>query len=95
MAGAGQQPQVNAPAPVAVRLQVAEVASRNEAFALAVRLQSQRGGEPAAQKLQIGEAVLNGGGAVYRLYLGPYADTKEAEAACSSLRTSGYHCRLE
>jgi hypothetical protein len=88
------QPQVNAPPPAAVRLQVGEVASRNEAFALIVRLKSFRG-ELATQKLQIGEAVLDGGGTVYRLYLGPYADTREAKADCKSLRVSGYNCRLE
>jgi tetratricopeptide (TPR) repeat protein len=89
------QPQVNAPAPAAVRLQVGEVASRNEAFALVVRLKSLRGSELAAQKLQIGEVVLDGGATVYRLYLGPYATAGEAQAACSSLHVSGYNCRLE
>jgi hypothetical protein len=89
------QPQASAPAPAAVRLQVGEVASRNEAFALAVRLKSQRGGELAAQDLQISEVVLDSGGTVYRLYLGPYAGRGQAQVTCRSLRVSGYNCWLE
>ena len=80
------QPEVTATGRAAVRLRLAEVTSRNEAFALAVRLKSLRGGELAAQKLQISEVALDGGRTAYRLYLGPYATAEEAKATCISLR---------
>lgn len=80
--------------PPEVRLLVGEAHSRNEAFALAVRLTSQRGAELGPRRPQIAEMRF-ADTSVYRLRLGPFLDQGQALALCQSLRNSGYECMSE
>lgn len=80
--------------PAEVRLLVGQASSRNEAFALAVRLTSQRGGELGPRRPQIAEMRF-ADTSVYRLRLGPFSDQAQALALCRSLRDSGYECITE
>lgn len=82
-------------APAEVRLLVGEARTRSEAFALAIRLTSQRGAELGPRKPQIAETTVVGAGLVYRVRLGPFADAGQAQALCQSLRGSGYPCVVE
>jgi tetratricopeptide (TPR) repeat protein len=75
-----------------VRLLVGEAHSRGEAFALAVRLTSQRGATLGPSRPQI---TASADAATYRLRLGPFADASSAFALCKSLRESGYACVAE
>lgn len=77
-----------------VRLLVGETGSRNEAFALAVRLTSQHGAELGPRLPQIAEDRLTGA-PVYRLRLGPFADSRQAMELCRSLRDGGNACVTE
>ncbi len=86
-----------APAPAApaeFRLLVGETRSRGEAFALAIRLTSQRGSGLGPRKPQIAAGTM-ADVVVYRVRLGPFADAGAAQALCGSLRSSGYPCILE
>ena len=77
-----------------VHLLVGSAPSRSEAFALAVRLTSQRGAELGPLRPQISE-VKFADSAIYRLRLGPFTDAGQALALCQSLRDSGYDCARE
>jgi cell division septation protein DedD len=82
------------PAPAAISLLVGEAHSRNEAFALVVRLTSQRGAELGPRRPQIAETQF-ADTSIYRLRLGPFTDQSQAMALCRSLRDSGYECVSE
>jgi hypothetical protein len=77
-----------------VRLLVGETGSRNEAFALAIRLTSQHGAELGPRRPQIAEERLSDT-SVYRLRLGPFADVGQAMQLCRSLRDGGNECVME
>ncbi len=87
-------PTLPAPPAGEIRLLVGETHSRSEAFALAVRLTSQRGGTLGPRRPQIAETKF-ADSAVYRLRLGPFADEGQAMSLCRSLRDSGYACVTE
>jgi tetratricopeptide (TPR) repeat protein len=92
----GPAPVASAPVPAAdVRLQLGDVSSRSEAFALSVRLTSQYGSAFAPRKLEITEKVVENQGTVYRLRLGPYANPDEPQQLCNSLRSNGFACSIE
>jgi tetratricopeptide (TPR) repeat protein len=74
------------------RLQVAAVRSRSEADALAASLVQQHGAQLGARQPEVDEAVIGSMGTFYRVRLGPYADAKEPQQLCGSLRTSGFDC---
>ena len=71
---------------------VGEVRSASEAFALSIRLISQRGAALGPRKPEIMHATMANGELLYRLRLGPYAAESDALALCQSLRDSGYPC---
>ncbi len=73
------------------RLMVGETQSRSEAFALAIRLTSQYGPSLGTRKPTIAAGTM-ADVAVYRVMLGPFADARQAEELCTSLRSSGYGC---
>ena len=74
---------------------VGEVRSASEAFALSIRLISQRGAALGPRKPEIMHATMANGELLYRLRLGPYAAASDALALCQSLRDSGYACITE
>ena len=79
-------------APPPIHIVVGEVRSRSEAFALSIRLISQRGAALGPRKPEIMHATMANGELLYRLRLGPYAAESDALALCQSLRDSGYPC---
>jgi SPOR domain len=87
-----------APAPVATaatgkyQVQVASVRTRQEAYALSVRLVSQHGSELGGRKPSIDESVIGSMGTFYRVRLGPFASTDEPKRLCGSFRASGFDC---
>ncbi len=89
-------PVIAAPAaPPEIRLLVGVAHSRSEAFALAVRLTSQRG-PLGPRRPQIADTTPPGTSPpLYRLRLGPFADAGQAQSLCRSLNDSGYPCALE
>ncbi|MHA1180436.1 MAG: SPOR domain-containing protein [Alphaproteobacteria bacterium] len=68
------------------RLQVAAVRSRSEADAVAARLMQKYGGKLGQRRPVVDEAVF------YRVRVGPYANAKEPQQLCGTLRTSGFDC---
>ncbi len=85
-------PVVLQAAPPPVHIVVGEVRSPSEAFALSIRLISQRGAALGPRKPEIMHATMANGEILYRLRLGPYAAVSDALAMCQSLRDSGYAC---
>ena len=85
-------PVVPQAAPPPVHIVVGEVRSASEAFALSIRLISQRGAALGQRKPEIMHATMANGEILYRLRLGPYAAASDALALCQSLRDSGYAC---
>ena len=85
-------PVVPQAAPPPVHLVVGEVRSASEAFALSIRLISQRGAALGPRKPEIMHATMANGEFLYRVRLGPYAAESDALALCQSLRDSGYAC---
>jgi len=85
-------PVVPQAAPPPVHIVVGEVRSASEAFALSIRLISQRGAALGPRKPEIMHATMANGEILYRLRLGPYAAVSDALALCQSLRDSGYAC---
>src|SRR5688572_22455732 len=86
------------PAPAAapeIRLLVGAAQSRSEAFALIVRLTSQRGAALGPRRPQIADAAPPGSTPLSRLRLGPFADAGHAQSLCRSLNDSGYPCAVE
>lgn len=83
-----------APGAAGVSLLVGDAGSRSEAFALVVRLTSQRGAELGPRRPQIAETKLADSG-IYHVRLGPFADPVQAMSLCLSLRDSGYSCVTE
>jgi sporulation related protein len=81
--------------PPEIRLLVGAAHSRSEAFALIVRLTSQRGAALGPRRPQIADATPPGSTPLYRLRLGPFADAGQAQSLCRSLNDSGYPCAVE
>ncbi len=74
------------------KLQVAAVRSREEAERLA---QSLTGYQPVRDGMvspEIDEAVIGSMGTFYRVRLGPYADAKEPNQLCKTLKPQGFDC---
>jgi hypothetical protein len=90
-------PVTAAPAPPPeIRLLVGAAHSRSEAFALIVRLTSQRGAALGPRRPQIADTTPPGTSPpLYRLRLGPFADAGHAQSLCRSLNDSGYPCAIE
>jgi hypothetical protein len=82
------------PAASEVRLLVGAAHSRSEAFALLVRLTSQRGAALGPRRPQIADATPPGSDPLYRLRLGPF-EAGHAQTLCRSLNDSGYPCAVE
>ena len=78
-----------------VRVQVARVQTKNEAYALVVRLISQHGAEFDPSMLKIVQGVAENKPPVYLVRLGPFASADEAQKRCSSLRKSGFDCVVQ
>jgi len=74
------------------RLQVAAVRSRSEADAVAARLMQKYGGKLGKRRPVVDEAVIGSMGTFYRVRVGPYANAKEPQQLCGTLRTSGFDC---
>ena len=85
-------PAIPQAAPPPIHIVVGEVRSPSEAFALSIRLISQRGATLGPRKPEILHATMANGELLYRLRLGPYAAESDALALCQSLRDSGYPC---
>ncbi len=85
-------PVVPQAAPPPIHIVVGEVRSPSEAFALSIRLISQRGAALGPRKPEIMHATMANGEILYRVRLGPYAAVSDALALCQSLRDSGYAC---
>jgi hypothetical protein len=81
--------------PPEIRLLVGAAHSRSEAFALIVRLTSQRGATLGPRRPQIADTTPPGSAPLYRLRLGPFADAGHAQSLCRSLNDSGYPCAIE
>jgi hypothetical protein len=74
-----------------MRLLVGDTTTRSEAFALAIRLTSQRGSTLGPRRPQVVSGAI-GDTVSYRLRLGPFADAGQAMSLCQSLRDSGFAC---
>ena len=74
------------------RLQVAAVRSRREADAVVANLVQKYGGKLGKRRPVVDEAVIGSMGTFYRVRVGPYADAKEPQQLCGTLRISGFDC---
>ncbi|MEE8252979.1 MAG: SPOR domain-containing protein, partial [Hyphomicrobium sp.] len=74
------------------RLQVAAVRSRSEADAVAASLMQKYGSKLGQRRPVVDEAVIGSMGTFYRVRVGPYANAKEPQQLCGTLRTSGFDC---
>jgi sporulation related protein len=73
-------------------VQVAAVRTREEAYALSVRLMSQHASELGGRRPSVEETVIGSMGTFYRVRLGPFASANEPENLCGSIRSSGFDC---
>lgn len=74
------------------KLQVAAVRSREEAERLAQTLTGYQPVRDGAVTPEIDEAVIGSMGTFYRVRLGPYADAKEPNQLCKTLKPQGFDC---
>ena len=74
------------------RLQVAAVRSRSEADAVAANLMQKYAGKLGQRRPVVDEAVIGSMGTFYRVRVGPYANAKEPQQLCATLRSSGFDC---
>lgn len=74
------------------RLQVAAVRSRSEADAVVASLMQKYAGKLGQRRPVVDEAVIGSMGTFYRVRVGPYANAKEPQQLCGTLRTSGFDC---
>jgi cell division septation protein DedD len=87
----------SAPTPAATlkgkyKLQVAAVRTRAEADDLAQRLRSQYGADLGGREPLVDEAVIGGFGTLFRVRVGPYADEKEPNKLCNTIKLGGFDC---
>lgn len=75
-------------------IQVASLRSRNEAYALSVRLLSQYGPQFGSRRPQVDEKVIGSMGTFYRVRVGPYASDDEPRALCGTLHAGGLDCMI-
>ena len=87
-----KKPKVTSAPSGKYRLQVAAVRSRSEADAVAARLMQKYGGKLGQRRPVVDEAVIGSMGTFYRVRVGPYANAKEPQQLCGTLRTSGFDC---
>jgi hypothetical protein len=87
-----RKPKVTSAPSGKYRLQVAAVRSRSEADAVAARLMQKYGGKLGQRRPVVDEAVIGSMGTFYRVRVGPYANAKEPQQLCGTLRTSGFDC---
>lgn len=74
------------------KLQVAAVRSRAEAEKLAATLNGYPPVRDGLVRPEIDEAVIGSMGTFYRVRLGPYADAREPDQLCKTLRPQGFDC---
>jgi cell division septation protein DedD len=74
------------------KLQVAAVRSREEAERLAQTLHGYQPVRDGMVAPEIDEAVIGSMGTFYRVRLGPYADAKEPNQLCKTLKPQGFDC---
>jgi tetratricopeptide (TPR) repeat protein len=99
-AGGGASPApASAPVKVAAaggagkyKLQVAAVRSREEAERLVQTLSAYQPVRDGVVSPEIDEAVIGSMGTFYRVRLGPYADAKEPNQLCTTLKPQGFDC---
>jgi len=87
-----KKPKVTSAPSGKYRLQVAAVRSRSEADAVAARLMQKYGSKLGQRRPVVDEAVIGSMGTFYRVRVGPYANAKEPQQLCGTLRTSGFDC---
>lgn len=74
------------------KLQVAAVRSREEAEQLVRTLNAYQPVRNGVVSADIDEAVIGSMGTFYRVRLGPYANAKEPEQLCTTLKPQGFDC---
>lgn len=74
------------------KLHIAAVRSREEAEALAKRLNAEHGAQFQNRQAAVDEAVIGSMGTFFRVRVGGYANQEEPRSLCNSLRNSGYDC---
>ncbi len=74
------------------RLQVAAVRSRSEAERVVENLMQKYAGKFGQRRPVVDEKVIGSMGTFYRVRVGPYANAKEPQQLCGTLRTSGFDC---
>jgi cell division septation protein DedD len=92
VAAVAPPPQATAAPSGSVHLQVAAVRSRDEAYALAVRLTSQYGSQLGLRRPQVDQTVIGSMGTFYRVRVGPFASAHDSEPLCGAIRSSGFDC---
>jgi hypothetical protein len=75
-------------------VQVAAVRSRDEAYALAVRLVAQHGSELGPRRPLVDQTVIGSMGTFYRVRVGPFASAQDSQQLCGSIRSSGFDCLI-
>lgn len=76
----------------AYKLQVAAVRSREEADRLAQSLKGYPAVRDGIVATEVDETVIGSMGTFYRVRLGPYANAKEPDQLCKTLRPQGFDC---
>ena len=74
------------------RLQVAAVRSRSEAERVVENLMQKYAGKFGQRQPVVDEKIIGSMGTFYRVRVGPYANAKEPQQLCGTLRTSGFDC---
>lgn len=74
------------------KIHIAAVRSRQEAEAIALKVQSQNGAAFKSRIASVDEAVIGSMGTFYRVRIGSYASAEEPRSVCNTLRSSGFDC---
>jgi tetratricopeptide (TPR) repeat protein len=74
------------------KIHIAAVRSRQEAEAIAQKLQAQSGTALKSRAPVVDEAVIGSMGTFYRVRVGSYATAEEPRGVCNALRSSGFDC---
>lgn len=76
------------------RVQIANLRNKSEAQSLADRLITENARDLAGRNPEIIETAMGSVGRVWRIKIGPFADTGESQAFCAKIRNKGHDCMI-
>ena len=76
------------------RVQVAAVRTNEEALSIAAQLQDRYGRELGNRSASVDQTVMGNIGTIYRVRIGPFANSNESRSLCVRLQSDGFDCMI-